>query len=86
MPIERRETPPTSTAARLFASLAVLALAGTWVAAQVDFIRRHTLGSPPIHPMRYWLPQLTQIWLPGLGAALVCAALAFALHRRGRVE
>ena len=51
-------------AVRVFASLALLALVGTYVAAQVDFVRRH---HPGVTPARYWLPQLSQIWLPGLG-------------------
>jgi hypothetical protein len=63
---------------RVLATVAVLALAGTYVAAQVDFLRRH---EPGIQPVRYWLPQLRTIWGPGLGLALVCAAAAFVLHR-----
>ena len=35
-------------------------------------------------PAKYWLPQLRQIWLPGLGVAVFWALLAFVLHRRGR--
>jgi hypothetical protein len=65
---------------RLFGALAVLMLAGTYVAAQIDFLRRHSPGLPPA---RYWLPQVTQIWLPGLGAALLFGLLAFAF-RSGR--
>jgi len=72
--------------ARLFASAAVLTLAGTFLAAQIDFFRRHTMGSPRMSPERYWLPQLTHIWLPGLAAALMCATVAFVLHRRGRPD
>jgi hypothetical protein len=68
---------------RLLAAGAVLCLAGTFVAAQIDFVRRHAYG---ISPTKYWLPQLTHIWLPGLGAALLLAAGAFALHRRGRAD
>ena len=73
---------PTSLGARpavrLFATLAVLALVATYVAAQVDFLRRHR---PEIAPVKYWLPQARLIWAPGLGLALVCALTAFALHR-----
>jgi hypothetical protein len=68
-------------AVRVFASLALLALVGTYVAAQVDFVRRH---HPGVTPARYWLPQLSQIWLPGLAAAAVLAAVAFALERYAR--
>jgi hypothetical protein len=62
-------------------SLACLAFACTFLAAQIDFVRRHRFG---IAPEKYWLPQLSRIWLPGLGAALVLAAIAFVLHRRVR--
>jgi hypothetical protein len=60
------------------ASFAVLALAGTYVAAQIDLVRRHTPGIAPTH---YWLPQLAQIWRPGLAAAAIFALAAFVLHR-----
>ena len=66
------------TAVRLFATLAVLAMVATYVAAQVDFLRRHR---PEISPLKYWLPQARLIWAPGLGLALVFAVTAFALHR-----
>jgi hypothetical protein len=66
---------------RVFASLAVLALVGTYVAAQVDLVRRH---QPGIAPARYWAPQLLQIWVPGLAATLVLASVAFALERSMR--
>jgi hypothetical protein len=59
----------------------VLATALTFLAAQIDFVRRNHIG---IAPERYWKPQLLRIWLPGLGIALGLAALAFVLHRRGR--
>ena len=68
-------------AVRVFASLALLALVGTYVAAQVDLVRRH---HPGVDPVRYWLPQLSQIWLPGLAGAAVLAAVAFALERYAR--
>ena len=66
---------------RILAALATLGLPGTYLAAQIDFVRRH---SPGIAPERYWLPQLTRIWLPGLAATLIFALAAFALHRRAR--
>jgi hypothetical protein len=66
---------------RALAALAVLAVAFTFLAAQVDFVRRNRIG---ITPERYWLPQLLHIWLPGLGLALLLLVLAFVLHRRGR--
>jgi len=62
-------------------ALAVLAVASTFLVAQVDFARRNRIGIPP---ERYWRPQLLQIWLPGLGISLALLALAFVLHRRGR--
>lgn len=68
---------------RVLAGAAVLCVSGTFVAAQIDYVRRHEYG---ISPTRYWLPQLTHIWLPGLGAALLLAAAAFALHRRRRAD
>jgi hypothetical protein len=71
---------------RVLGAMSVLTVAGTYLAAQIDFLRRHTLGFPPIEPKRYWLPQLTHIWMPGLGAALVLGLAAFVLHRRNRRE
>lgn len=65
----------------MLASLAVLAVAFTFFAAQIDFARRNRIG---ISPERYWWPQLTQIWLPGLGLAAVLSLAAFLLHRRSR--
>lgn len=70
-------------AVRVLTALAVLAAAGTYVAAQIDFLRRHF---PGITPQRYWAPQATHIWLPGLGATVALAVVAFSLHRRGRAE
>jgi hypothetical protein len=75
---------PIDARVRVLAALAVLTVAGTYLAAQIDFLRRHTLGFPPVEPKRYWWPQVTHIWLPGLGAALVLALAAFVLHRRNR--
>jgi hypothetical protein len=74
-------TSPQQRSSRVLASAALLAVALTFLAAQVDFVRRNRIG---IAPERYWRPQLLQIWLPGLGLALVLLALAFVLHRRGR--
>jgi hypothetical protein len=59
----------------------LLAVAATFLLAQIDFARRHVIGIPA---ERYWSPQLRQIWLPGLGLAAVLGALALVLHRRGR--
>jgi hypothetical protein len=73
--------PSPKRAPRAFAALALLAVAATFLLAQIDFARRHRIA---IAPERYWLPQLRQIWLPGLGLALVLAAIALVLHRRGR--
>ncbi|MGA9653265.1 MAG: hypothetical protein WBV96_05070 [Polyangia bacterium] len=61
--------------------MATLSLPGTYLAAQIDFLRRH---SPGIAPERYWLPHLIRIWLPGLAATLIFALAAFVLHRRAR--
>ena len=69
-------------AARVFSALAVLTAAGTYLAAQIDFVRRHTVGFPPMPPARYWLPQIEEIWVPGLGATFFFAGVAFLLHRR----
>lgn len=65
----------------VLASLAILAVAFTFFAAQIDFARRNRIG---ISAERYWWPQLTQIWLPGLGLAVVLGLASFVLHRRGR--
>jgi hypothetical protein len=70
-----------SVAVRVIAAMAVLAVAGTYLAAQIDFVRRHTLGFPPLDVRRYWVLQLKFIWVRGLGAALLLAAAAFLLHR-----
>jgi hypothetical protein len=76
-------TPPAHVHrwARLLGALAVLCAAGTYVAAQIDFVRRH---HPGIAPRRYWWPQLTQIWVPGLALALGLGAVAWFLARRHR--
>lgn len=66
---------------RAFASVALLALVGTYVAVEIDFVRRH---HPGIAPERYWIPQVTHVVLPGLGAAALFATLAFALERGRR--
>jgi len=72
---------PQQRRPRVLTALAVLAVAFTFLAAQVDFARRNRIG---ITPERYWRPQLLQIWLPGIGLALFLLVLAFVLHRRGR--
>jgi hypothetical protein len=72
---------PQQRSPRVLASLALLAVALTFLAAQLDFVRRNHIG---ITPERYWRPQLLQIWLPGLGLALLLLVLAFVLHRWGR--
>jgi hypothetical protein len=75
-------TPSSSQrCSRIVGSLACLASASTFLAAQIDFVRRHRFG---ISPEKYWLPQLSRIWIPGLGFTLVLGVFAFALHRRGR--
>jgi hypothetical protein len=73
--------PSPKRSPRIFAALAILTVAATFLLAQLDFARRHRIGIPP---ERYWLPQLRQIWLPGLGVALVLGVIALVLHRRGR--
>jgi hypothetical protein len=67
--------------ARLAATGAVLAVAGTYLAAQVDYVRRHR---PGVSPERYLVPQLTQIWLPGLALAATLAVITIVLRRRAR--
>jgi hypothetical protein len=75
---------PVDFRARVLSALAVLTVAGTYLAAQIDFLRRHAVGFPPIEPKKYWWPQVTHIWAPGLGAAALLAVAAFVLHRRNR--
>jgi hypothetical protein len=70
-----------SRTVRILGALATLSLAGTYLAAQIDFLRRHR---PGIAPERYWMPQVSHIWLPGLAATLIFCLAAFALHRRAR--
>ena len=84
LPVRPPAARPLDLRVRVLAALSVLTVAGTYLAAQIDFLRRHTLGFPPIEPKRYWWPQVTHIWLPGLGAALALAVAAFVLHRRNR--
>jgi hypothetical protein len=85
---EPRRTGPRrpSVAVRVLSAMAVLTVAGTYVAAQIDFVRRHTLGFPPLDVRRYWLLQIKFIWVRGLGAALLLAALAVLLHRLARAD
>ena len=73
--------PPPRLLVRLSAAGAVVALAGTYLAARVDFVRRHR---PNIPARSYWLPQLTHIWLPGLSLAVVLALTATFAHVRRR--
>jgi len=75
------DEPSPKRAPRLLAAAALLTLAATFLLAQIDFARRHHIGMPT---ERYWLPQLLQIWAPGLGIALGLGAVALVLHRRGR--
>jgi hypothetical protein len=73
---------PTGAAgrgARVLITLSLCTLVGTYVAAQVDFLRRH---QPGIAPERYWWPQLTHVLLPGLAAAVVLALGGWLLARR----
>jgi hypothetical protein len=70
-----------SRSVRLLTALATLSLPVAYLAAQIDFVRRY---SPGIAPDRYWLPQVTRIWVPGLAATLIFALAAFVLHRRPR--
>jgi len=74
-------SPQQRLSPRVLAALALLAVAGTFLAAQIDFARRNRIGIPP---ERYWRPQLLQIWLPGIGLSLALLVIAFVLHRRGR--
>ncbi len=68
---------------RILGVLATLSLPATYLATQIDFVRRHTMG---IAPHRYWLPQFTHIWAPGLAATIIFTLAAFALHRRAQGE
>jgi hypothetical protein len=70
--------PRLNKAVRVCATVALLTVAGTYVAAQVDFLRRH---QPGVAPETYWIPQLLQIWAPGLAAAGLFAITAMILHR-----
>lgn len=60
---------------------AVLAVAGTYLAARIDFVQRHR---PGIEPARYYLPQLVHVWLPGLGLAAALLVAALLAGRPGR--
>jgi hypothetical protein len=75
-----------SPVVKLLSAMAVLAVAGTYLAAQIDFVRRHTLGFPALDVRRYWFLQIKFIWVRGLGAALVLATAAFLLHRGRRAD
>jgi hypothetical protein len=78
---------PPHIAVRILTALSVLAAVGAYLAAQVDFVRRHTLGFPQQDPLHYyWIPQLTHIWAPLLGVALLLGFTAFLLHRARRPD
>ncbi len=74
-------SPPPAKLVRVFGTLSVLVLVATFLMAQVDLWRRHR---PGLSPLRYLLPQATQIWLPGLSAALILAVAATVAYRRQR--
>lgn len=71
------------TGARVAATLAVLAVAATYLAAQIDYVRRHR---PGVEPQRYLVPQLTQIWLPGLCVAAALSLIAWGCWRRAHAK
>ena len=73
-----RSTPRLS---RVFWAFTVLTLAGTFVFSQIDYLRRQ---QPGMDPAKYWMPQLSHIWLPGILAATICLILAFVLESRAR--
>ncbi len=64
---------------RALGAAALLAAAGTFLAARIDFVRRH---QPGVAPARYWVPQLTHIWLPGLALTAVFGSFAYFAWRR----
>ena len=68
-----------SAAPRLCFALALVAVVGTYVAAQVDFWRRH---KPGIAPEIYLGPQFLQVWLPGILLTAILVLAGFVLHRR----
>jgi hypothetical protein len=70
--------PRLARAVRICATVALVTIVGTYVAAQVDFLRRH---SPGIAPEVYWTPQIRQIWMPGLAVGVAFALGAMILHR-----
>ena len=70
-----------AAAVRWLTAAAVLALAGSYLAAQIDYFRRH---QPGITPRRYLWPQFTHIWAPGVGVALALGIIALVLHLRAR--
>jgi hypothetical protein len=77
---------PPHIAVRILTALAILAAVGSYLAAQIDFVRRHSLGFPEQDPLRYWIPQITHIWAPLLGVALLFGFTAFLLHRTRRPD
>lgn len=72
---------PPRLPARIFATLALCAVVATYVAVEVDIVRRH---HPGIEPAKYWKPQWEQVIMPGLAAALFCAIVALVLHKLTR--
>lgn len=66
-------------AARLLASLAVVVFAATFVATQIDFVRRHR---PGIAPEVYLRPQALQVLAPGLSLGVALAFSAWLVARR----
>ena len=60
---------------------AVLAVAGTYLAARIDFVQRHR---PGIAQTRYVLPQVMHVWLPGIGLAVALFVAAQIAGRAGR--
>lgn len=79
--VNRSGYDPAPFWARILMCLAVLAFVGTYVATQVDFLRRHR---PGISPAAYLQPQALQILAPGLGlaAAFGIAAVIVTRFRR----
>lgn len=73
------ERPPAL--ARWSLGLAIGTAVATYLAAQVDFWRRHR---PGVAPNIYLAPQLWQIWVPGLAIASGLALVALMSLRAAR--
>lgn len=85
-PVPGRQPPQRSfdkirLAVQVLTTAALGAGVTTYVAVQVDLLRRHF---PGIEPSVYWAPQVKQITLPGLGATLLLTVAAFAVHKFAR--